>query len=101
MENKRLFIDDFEIESKQNLKRRFHPPEKVGTVLQPDKPWEDKSGCACPMVIREPEGTFKMWYWNSKDDLNDLYATSEDGLNWEKPTSPSQQRLRVAPRTTK
>ena len=44
MENKRLFIDDFEIESKQNLKRRFHPPEKIGTVLQPDQPWEDKSG---------------------------------------------------------
>ena len=85
MENKRLFIDDFEIESKQNLKRRFHPPEKVGTVLQPDQPWEDKSGCACPMVIRDPEGTFKMWYWNSKGDLNDLYATSEDGLHWEKP----------------
>ena len=75
MENKRLFIDDFEIESKQNLRRRFHPPEKVGTVLQPDRQWEDKSGCACPMVIREPEGTLKMWYWNSKDDLNDLYAT--------------------------
>ena len=66
MENKRLFIDDFEIESKQNLKRGFYPPEKVGTVLQPDRPWEDKSGCACPMVIRDPEGTLKMWYWNSK-----------------------------------
>ena len=84
MENKRLFIDDFEIESTQNLKRRFHPPEKIGTVLQPDRPWEDKSGCACPMVIRDPEG-LKMWYWNSKNDLNDLYATSEDGLHWEKP----------------
>ena len=85
MENKRLFIDDFEIESTQNLRRTFHPPEKIGTVLQPDRSWEDRSGCACPMVIRDPEGQLKMWYWNSKDELNDLYATSEDGLHWEKP----------------
>ena len=86
MENKHLFIDDFEIESKQNLKRTFHPPEKVGTALKPDKPWEDPFGCACPMVIRDPdEDILKMWYWNSKDGLSDLYAISEDGLNWEKP----------------
>ena len=86
MENKRLFIDEREIESKQNLERAFHPPEKVGTVLKPDKPWEDPFGCACPMVIYDPDDSiFKMWYWNSKDGLSDLYATSEDGLHWEKP----------------
>ncbi|HIE29605.1 TPA: hypothetical protein EYP66_20230 [Candidatus Poribacteria bacterium] len=63
MENKHLFIDDFEIESKQNLKRIFHPPEKLGTVLQPDRPWENPFRCACPMAIHDPdEGIFKMWY---------------------------------------
>jgi len=86
MENKYFFIDDFEIDSKQNLKRTFHPPEKIGTVLKPDKPWEDPFGCACPMVIYDSDDSiFKMWYWNSKDGLSDLYATSEDGLHWEKP----------------
>ena len=48
MENKRLFIDEREIEAKQNLERAFHPTEKVGTTFFIG----DKDG---EMIDYEPE----------------------------------------------
>ena len=86
MTRKFLFVDDFEIETMRGVTRRDCFPEKHPPVLVPDKPWEDKRGCSCPMVCADPEsGKLKMWYWNQKGGLADLYAESVNGTDWEKP----------------
>ena len=60
-------------------------------VLTADRPWESSvthdrlvSKVGCAMVHRDPEtGRFQMWYQGGADQC--LYATSEDGIHWEKP----------------
>lgn len=88
---KKLFIDNFEISHMDGLKRRFHSTVKhpQSPVISPEHPWELKKGwegTACPKVIYDDrEQIYKMWYWSSVEGLKNLYATSKDGLNWEKP----------------
>jgi beta-1,2-mannobiose phosphorylase / 1,2-beta-oligomannan phosphorylase len=55
-------------------------------VLSPDQPWE-KGALMCPHVIRdEPAGPYRMWYSGGEQYEPDAigYATSRDGLAWEK-----------------
>ncbi|MDR0714527.1 MAG: hypothetical protein LBF89_09775 [Bacteroidales bacterium] len=55
-------------------------------VLQPELPWE-KVAVMCPHVNwDEEEGVFKMWYSGGEQyEPNAIgYATSKDGLHWEK-----------------
>src|SRR5215471_12286371 len=87
---RQLFVDDFLIE-KTTLKRtfhltRFHPDTPV---LKPDKPWE-KEGGPTAMVFSDgvwydpADRLFKMWYMGGLTRAT-CYATSTDGLRWEKP----------------
>lgn len=91
---RQLFVDDYLIES-TSLERRFHQPEPhpANPVLRPDQPWEGSR--AMPFsdgVWYDPAaGVFKMWYF-AGNDLT-CYATSPDGITWEKP------RLDVKPGT--
>ena len=86
MRHSYVFADDFEIATMRGLRRVWHQPQKHDAVLVPDRPWEESAGCACPIVLDDAStGELRMWYWNSGGGLNDLYATSTDGLQWEKP----------------
>lgn len=83
-ENTELFVDDVKISRMENLTRRNHASEKPATpVLSPDKPWEEGRTYIYGSVYRDPEtGDFRMWY---SGPGRTLYATSKDGLRWEKP----------------
>lgn len=84
-----LLVDDSLVASKENVKRTYHPFAKhpCNPVLVPDKPWEGQSAYIYGTVLPD-EGTtgYRLWYhsWASGEYRN-LYATSRDGLTWEKP----------------
>jgi len=87
---RQLFVDDFLIQ-RTTLTRTWHQatwhPENP--VLVPDRPWENEEGpCAMPFsdgVWWDPaERLFKMWYMGGYVHAT-CYATSRDGLHWDKP----------------
>ena len=93
---RQLFVDDFLIEH-TTLKRIFHRAEYYlkNPVLKPDKPWEmgtTSQGHPAPTAMVFSDGLwydpqdklFKMWYMGGFV-LATCYATSPDGLHWEKP----------------
>ena len=102
---KYLFIDDHDLEQIDNLARKLHQPEKFpgNVVVRPDHRWEN-----CCIQIRtvpawDPEAQrFTMIYLTSAESQDPqvrlditgapaggesfyCYATSTDGVNWEKP----------------
>ncbi|HMC67429.1 MAG TPA: hypothetical protein VKI65_21015 [Gemmataceae bacterium] len=88
---RQLFVDDFLIES-SSLKRthhrtKYHP---ATPVLKPDKPWEMTGRDPCAMVFSDgvwynpQDKLFKMWYMGGIVRTT-CYATSKDGIHWEKP----------------
>ena len=87
-----LFVDDHLVASKDNVVRHYHPFEKYtnNPILVVDQPWE-WTVVSCDTVLPNEDGKgFRMWYstWTRKDDPDDghtLYATSADGIHWEKP----------------
>lgn len=89
---RQLFVDDFLVES-TDLTRTYHMPRKYegNPVLKPETELENpapNNAAATPKsggVWWDPaERVFKMWYeagW-----IHTIcYATSKDGLNWERP----------------
>lgn len=84
---RQLFVDDFLIEE-TTLKRTFHSSayHPASPVLKPDQPWEDPN-----MAMVYGDGVwfdphdqlFKMWYLSGLQTT--CYATSRDGIHWEKP----------------
>lgn len=97
---RQLFVDDFLIEQ-TTLTRRFHAtqPWEGNPVLRPDKRWEriyqnPKTAMAfSDGVWWDPaDQLFKLWYMAAAYGCT-AYATSKDGLQWEKPV------LGVRPRT--
>jgi hypothetical protein len=88
---RQLFVDDFLIRE-TTLTRTFHQPQPYAQnpVLKPDKPWEcaTPSPCAMPFsdgVWYDPQDKlFKLWYMGGYLGPT-CYATSKDGLTWEKP----------------
>ena len=89
---RQLFVDDFLIEG-TTLKRTFHPAEYFAgnPILKPDQPWEfsGRGPAAMPFsdgVWFDPKDKlFKMWYYAGHGGGLTCYATSKDGLRWEKP----------------
>ncbi len=85
---RQLFVDDFLIEQ-TTLKRTHHLAEyhPQNPVLKPDKPWEEN----CAMVFSDgvfydpQDKLFKMWYMGGYLKST-CYATSRDGIQWEKPS---------------
>ncbi len=101
---RQLFVDDFLIEQ-TTLTREFHTPKKYegNPVLKPETELEKKStygdcAVAAPLggsVWWNPEKQFfEIWY-EAGHVTNLAYATSKDGLNWERP------QLDVFPGTNK
>ena len=89
---KQLFVDSVMIRSKQGITRVIHPAKKLERpVLTAEMPWEvrsedgiiDKRVNIYGTVLRdEASGSFRMWY---ADPGSVLYATSSDGIHWERP----------------
>ncbi len=90
---RQLFVDDFLIEQ-TTLTRRFHRAEHYAgnPVMRPTKGWEDditespKSAMAFSdgCFFDPKDGLFKMWYSPSLR-AGVSYATSTDGMMWDKP----------------
>lgn len=86
-----LFFDDRVTEESRGLKRTMHPAEKYegNPVMVKENPWEGIGPYLYGTVLRdEDEGLFKMWYHTyvgGRPDYFTLYATSRDGIDWERP----------------
>ena len=88
---RQLFVDDVAIEETYALERTMCLPAKVpgNPIMSPERPWE--GGYISPVkVLYDPERrAFRMWYrgWSSiPNSVRHLcYATSRDGVNWERP----------------
>ncbi|HHW32509.1 MAG TPA: hypothetical protein GXX20_12710 [Clostridiaceae bacterium] len=79
-----LFIDDYMIESMTGITRTFHQAQKVGPIIEADKPWEGGFAYIYGTVLYdEQEEIYKMWYQTANSFV--CYATSTDGINWDKP----------------
>ncbi|MFP4058459.1 MAG: hypothetical protein ACLF0G_16450 [Candidatus Brocadiia bacterium] len=98
---RQLFVDDFLV-AETSLERSFHRPRMCerNPVLRPQRAWEHKSRgwFAAPFsggVWYDPaDRRFKAWYCGGY--LASLcYATSEDGIHWEKPALDVQPGTNV------
>lgn len=88
---RQLFVDDFLIEH-TTLARRFHACEEYegNPVLKPERRWETRDNPQGAMAFSDgcffdpKDQFFKIWY-RAGDKRATCYATSEDGLHWERP----------------
>jgi len=95
-----LFLDDYVVGRATGFDRVVHHPRAMGVVIPADKPWE--TCCTAPnFFARRPDGTciafYNVLYWNpdpqsktqpdraQQYDAGTAYATSPDGIHWEKP----------------
>ena len=95
---RQLFVDDFLIEA-TDLKRTHHLAEcdPDNPILKPDQPWERETmshSHPSPQALTFSDGVWydpddhvwKMWYMGGHGQGRaTCYATSEDGIHWEKP----------------
>ena len=80
-----LFLDDYIIERSTGFRRVLHHPQPRGVVLKPDKPWET-FGVVPQYVGRRKDGSLECYYIAIGGmGVVVCYATSEDGIHWEKP----------------
>ena len=100
---RQLFVDDTVIERMDNLKKVMNRPKKYpdNPVLVGDQPWEGEQLILYGAVIYdEDEKLFKMWYSVYTADLKEqllCYATSRDGIKWDKPVINQAEQSNVIP----
>lgn len=87
---RQMFFDDRAVASTTNVQRVWHQPEKMKVpVLTQERSWEGRGPYIYGTVLRDPSaGTFKLWYncyVGGRPDYFACYATSRDGLKWERP----------------
>jgi len=92
---RQLFVDDFLIQKYgTEMTRKYHHPDKYtgNPIFFPQSPEElndDLPPCTIPksggVWFDTADQTFKMWYMASYLG-NVAYATSRDGINWERPS---------------
>jgi len=90
-----LFVDRFLVDEVDGVSFTQHQGTKVSQnpLIVADRPWEGWRVCLYGSAMYdEEENLFKMWYYaegspNYFDNLGALlcYATSTDGIHWEKP----------------
>ena len=89
---RQLFVDDFLVES-STLQRVHHQASyhPATPVLRPEQPWECTGKGPMAMVFSDGvwfdpgDRLFKMWYYAGHGGGATCYATSRDGIRWEKP----------------
>ncbi len=100
-EETQLFVDDAIVSAKRGLVHTLHQAKKLEEpVLLPDRPWEGDRVYIYGTVHYDADAQqFRMWYLTRlgrgqqqrapglRERQGDmiLYATSEDGIHWEKP----------------
>ncbi len=85
-QNEQLFLDDVLIEKMENVTRRINQVQKFdeNPVLVADKPWEGNLALIFGTAMYDQQDSlFKMWYYCDGGNL--AYATSKNGINWQKP----------------
>ena len=84
-----LFADDHAVAVKEDVARVYHAFEKhLGNpIMRADKPWEGTRAYLYGSVLPNENGKgYRMWYHSWADgEYRMLYATSADGVQWEKP----------------
>lgn len=94
--SRQLFIDDYLIAERQNVRRQLHQPKKhpANPVLVPEYPWERPAPVLAYCLRDEHLGRFRLWYrarlsYEAEDgreyNYPNLYAESSDGIHWERP----------------
>ncbi|MBI1915689.1 MAG: hypothetical protein HYS12_13300 [Planctomycetes bacterium] len=92
---KQLFIDDHLIEEIKGAKKVLNQPVKHprNPLIRREKPWEFSITYGA-VVHDKADGLYKLWYQIWTDDKEPLgligYATSRDGITWEKPITDKQ-----------
>jgi hypothetical protein len=98
---RQLFVDDFLI-AETSLRRTYHLAtyHAATPVLRPDGEWERTGDSPCAMVFSDgvwfdPEDSlYKVWYMGGIV-RSTCYATSRDGIKWEKPKLDVRQGTNV------
>ena len=87
-----LFVDRVLVRAAENVAFTLHPAKKhpKNPLMVPDKPWEGwRLEIYGSVLYDEEERLFKMWYIGEAPDYfpdyATFYATSKDGITWEKP----------------
>ena len=92
-----LFLDDAFIEMSGGVSRRIHAPRKHrrNPVMVPERWWEGDIVLPSATLYDPDEKRFKMWYRTGAEHdklaardghaAYTAYATSADGVNWERP----------------
>jgi hypothetical protein len=89
-----LFVDDAIVDQRHNLRSQLHQPRKYpgNPILRAKRPAEGWAINLYGTVLRSPaDGSFRMWYQGyaltpgSREQYHALYATSRDGIFWERP----------------
>ena len=87
-----LFVDQVVVRSADNVAFTLHPAKKhpKNPLVKADRPWEGwRLEIYGSVIYDEDERIFKMWYIGEAPgyfpNYATLYATSKDGIAWEKP----------------
>ncbi len=102
---KQLFIDDHLIDEVRGLTKKLNQPKKhpQNPVLLQDRPWEDAGPSYGTVIYDQEERLFKMWYevlsqtggTGKISETRLCYATSSDGIHWDKPLINTEQGTNV------
>ena len=89
-QHRQLFVDNYVIAEMQGVKQVLNEATRftAAPVLKPEHPWEGVDVYLYGSVIYdESKKLFKMWYaaWGPKSNTRGCYATSPDGITWNKP----------------
>ncbi len=86
--HRQLFLDDGAIESAIGLERVLHRPDRCGPVLLPDSTRGEKHVQSGSVPQWNPEKSLWEWWYKGFTTFTEtslsLYATSTDGVHWEK-----------------
>ena len=91
---RQLFIDDYIVEETYRVKRSLHQPTKYAgnPVLISTDPWEERVNIYGTVMYEPEQELYRMWYTGYGGRSGGLansytacYATSRDGIFWEKP----------------
>ena len=94
-----LFVDLDHVETLDNVRQVFHAAEKhpENPVLRKVKPWENDRGTWGSVIYDEQDKIFKAWYGGKSGRQKEYrpgslsecsvlcYATSRDGVHWDRP----------------
>ena len=74
---RQLFLDDYAVDTMENLTRTLHQPDKKGAVITPEKPWE-----------KHALQTRSVPAWDEKSKVFKLWVNASDGdpYTWAGPT---------------